>query len=98
MIEAAEQRQRLADGELLGELGFLQRDADALADVIVLSAPAQAEDFDLAGGGVEQAFEDLDGRRLAGAVRAEQAEALAALDRQVEAADRLDRRLGRRRS
>ena len=76
-IEAAKQRQRFADRELFGELGLLQRDADALADVVVLLAPAHAEHFDLAGRRVEQAFEDLDRGRLAGAVRAQQAEALA---------------------
>ena len=47
----------------------------------------QAEHLDLARIGVEQAFEDLDGRRLAGAVRAEQAEALAARDLEIEAVD-----------
>ena len=52
--------------------------------------PAKAEDLDLAGGRLDQPFEDLDGRRLARAVGAEQAEALADGDLQVEAVDRVD--------
>ena len=87
-VEAAEQRERLADGQLLGEARLLQRDADAFPDGGVVAAPAQAEDLDLAGGRGEQPFEDLDRRGLAGAVGAEQAEALARLDGQVEAAQR----------
>ncbi len=93
-IEAAKQRQRFADRELVRELGLLQRDADPLADVVVLPAPAHAEDFDLAGRRVEQSLDDFDGGRLAGAVRPQQAEALAPLDGEVQAAHRLDRRLG----
>ena len=51
------------------------------------AAPAEAEHLDLAGVRLEQPLEDLDGRRLAGAVRAEQAEALAGRDLEVEAGD-----------
>ena len=43
-----------------------------------VAVPPLPEHLDLAGVGGEQAFEDLDGGRLAGAVRPEQAEALAA--------------------
>ena len=49
--------------------------------------PAQAEHLDLARVGLGQALADLDGRRLAGAVRAEQAEALAGLDVEVDPVD-----------
>ena len=37
-----------------------------------------------------QAFQDFNGRRLAGAVRAEESEALAIADRQIESVDRFD--------
>ena len=53
----------------------------------VVRAPAQAEHFDVARVRLEQPLEDLDGRRLAGAVRAEQAEALARPHLEVEARD-----------
>ena len=92
-VEAAEERERFADGELFGESCFLQRDADSLPDFIVLLAPTEAQDFDVAGRGVEQPFEDLDRGGLAGAVGSEQAEALALLDSQIETAHGLDRRL-----
>ena len=93
-IERAEEAHGLEDGELLGELRFLQRDADALAQLALVLAPVQAEDLDLAGVGLGQPFEDLDGRRLAGAVRPEQAEAFAAGDGR----DRARRPPSRRRS
>ena len=48
-----------------------------------------AEHLDGAGVALPVALEDLDRRRLAGAVRAEQAEHLAGLDREVDAAERL---------
>ena len=91
-VEAAEERERFADGELFGEPRLLQRDADALADFVVLLAPAAAEHFDFAGGGVEQAFEDFDRGGLAGAVGPEQAEAFALLDGQIEPAHGVDGR------
>ena len=91
-IEAAEQRERFADVELFGEPRLLQRDADPLADLIVLLAPAKAEDLHLAGSGVEQAFEDFDRGGFARAVGTQQAKALALFDCQVETAHRIDRR------
>ena len=51
------------------------------------ASPAPAEHLDLARVGRGQALADLDGRRLAGAVGPEQAEALAAADLEVEAVD-----------
>src|SRR5262249_13001170 len=68
VVEAAKQRERLANRELLRQLGFLQRDADTLADVAVLSAPVHPEDFDFAGRRLQQSFDDLDGRRLTGPI------------------------------
>src|SRR5581483_926973 len=46
--EAAEEADGFEDGELVGELGFLQLDAEALAELVRVTAPLQAEDFDLA--------------------------------------------------
>ena len=92
LVEAAEQIQRFADREFFGQLGLLQRDADALLDGLVVAAPLHAQDFDFAAGGREQPFEDLDRGGLAGAVGAEQAEAFALLDGQIEPAHGVDRR------
>ena len=64
-----------------------------LANASESSRPQRiAEHLDIAGRRVEQAFEDLDRRRLAGAVGTEQAEALANGNRQVDALHGLDRR------
>ncbi len=49
-----------------------------------------AEHADVALGSRPEAFEDLDGRRLPGAVRPEEGEDLAALDLEVDARDRFE--------
>ena len=56
----------------------------------------QAQDLDLAGSRLIQALEDLDGRRLARAVGAEQTKALAVLDLQVDPVDGMDRAVSAR--
>ena len=85
--KAAKEAQRLFDRELVWELSFLQLDADTLAELAGCGAPIEAEQLDLAGVGVGEAFADLDGGGLAGAIGAEQAEALAAVDFEIEAID-----------
>ena len=52
--------------------------------------PGPRQDPHVARGSAPIALEDLDGRRLAGAVRAQEGEDLAALDLEVEPCDRLD--------
>src|SRR5262249_21723344 len=95
VVEAAKERQRLADGKLFGEFGFLERDANALPDVAVVPAPMHPEHFDFAGCRVEQPFDYFNRRCLARAVGTQQAEALAAFDSEIQAADRLHGRLRR---
>ena len=68
---------QLAHRLLVRKPGFLQRDADPFPDRGLVGRPVQPQDLDLARCRLIQAFEDLDGRRLARAVGAEQAEALA---------------------
>ena len=70
------------------ELGFLKLDAEALAQGAIVGAPAHAQHFNLTGIGLQQPFEDLDGGRLAGAVRPEQTKTLAGPHLEVEAGDR----------
>ena len=83
---------RLAHGEVRPELRLLQHDADALRGTrgpgCCGSWPSTRH---LARVARAVALEDLDRRRLAGAVRAEQAEDLALLDLEVDAAHRLER-------
>ena len=89
-VVAGEDRVRLADGEVRPQLGLLEDDADPLAEVRRRPLGIGAEHAHLAGVAVAVALEDLDGRRLAGAVRAEQPEDLAFLDREVDPAHRLE--------
>ncbi len=44
--EAAEEAQGLFDGQLFGELRLLKLDADALAELVCVGAPVEAEEFD----------------------------------------------------
>jgi hypothetical protein len=88
-IERPEQREHFADGELVGELRLLQLNAEPLAQRPPggALAPRCPQDLDVARVRCRQPFEDLDRRGLAGAVRSEQAKALAGADREVEARD-----------
>ncbi len=86
-VEAAKECQDLAHLQLLRELRLLQLDAEPAAQRQAVASPPIAEHLDVTGVGVPEAFEDLDGRRLAGAVRAEHAEALAGADLEVEPGD-----------
>src|SRR5271165_685193 len=55
-----------------------------------MALPRHAEDFDLARGRIQQSFEDLDGCGFAGAIRAQQSEALACLDGEIQPSHGLD--------
>src|SRR5205823_4994151 len=88
-VVAGERLQALARGQVRVERGRLQHHADPLAPRCSASARVDAEDLHVAGIPAAVALEDLDGRRLARAVRAEQGEDLAGLDREVDPAERL---------
>src|SRR5690606_5844473 len=75
----------LGDRELGLVARVLQHDAEARAPGPSCGLRVLAEHADLARVAVAEPLEDLDGRRLAGAVRAEDREDLAALDPQVDA-------------
>ena len=62
----------------------------AVAPVAPAGARLAAEHLDLAGGGIAEALEHLDGRGLPGAVGAEEGEDPAARHLEVDAADGLD--------
>src|SRR5690606_32990668 len=67
---------------------LLRHEADAGARLPVVADNVEAVDGDGAGGRVDEAADDADQRRLAGAVRAEQGEDLAAIDVEVDALQR----------
>ena len=77
--------ERLVGVQEAVEVGLLGQEADAVLDLDV--AGRLAEDPDAALAGVEQAEHHLDGRGLARAVGAQQAEDLALLDGQAQVAD-----------
>jgi hypothetical protein len=70
-------RKRLPDAEERIEHQLLRHDAERTPRRRVLGDDVVAQHRDRAGGGPGQAGEDADQGRLAGAVRAEQAEELA---------------------
>jgi len=86
-VEAAEQPHGLLHRELLGELRLLELDAEPLAQGALVAVPPLAEHLDHPLVGNREALADLDRGRLAGAVRAEQPEALARGDREIEPVD-----------
>jgi len=87
-IETAEQRHDFSDRQLLGKLGLLKLNAEPRPQRQVVAMPAIAEHLDVTGIGHPEAFENLDRRGLAGAIRAEHAEAFPGADLQIEARDR----------
>src|SRR4029079_15748565 len=86
-VEAAEEVEDLNDVELRVEGGGLERDADPGLDRIRIGDDVDAEDPHGARIGLPQALEDLHGRGLAGAVRAEQAEHGSGPDLEADAVD-----------
>ena len=90
-VARAVDRHRLADRQLVLDAGRLQDDADAVAEVASGAAGILAEHRDVAGRPRAVPLEDLDRRRLAGAVLAEQGVDLALVDVEAEPVDRPDR-------
>src|SRR5438874_2717511 len=90
-VIAGERRMRLPDGEVGPQLRLLEHDADPLAEVAPRTPGIVPEHRHLARVAAAVALEDLDRRRLAGAVRPEQPEHLALLDVEVDAAHGLER-------
>src|SRR6185503_6667724 len=87
-VERPEQAQRLEHRQLLAELTLLQLDPESAAErPVVPATPLLTEHLHLALVVRHEALEDLDRRRLAGAVRAEQAEALARAHLEIQPVD-----------
>src|SRR5262249_53688031 len=80
----------LAHGESRLGVRLLQDGTDAVAPRGVTACRIDSEHAHLAGRAGAETLEDLDRRRLAGAVRAEEREDLAALDLEVDPRDRFE--------
>src|SRR5262249_47189785 len=78
----------LADGQVRGERDVRGREVAPLQNLAAMRGERQTEDADLAGGRRRQAEQELDRRRLSGAVGPQEAEDLAARDGEGEAVDR----------
>ena len=89
-VVAGEEREILGDGEAVVEGRGLEDDADPLAPVEARGGRILAEHGHRPAVALAVALEDLDGRRLAGAVRAEQPEDLALRDLEADSAQRLE--------
>jgi hypothetical protein len=89
-VVAGEDAVDLARGQPRPELGLLQDDADPLPERPLCLPGVEAQHPHLACVALAVALEDLHGRRLPGAVRAEQPEDLARADLEVDPADGLD--------
>ena len=87
VVERSEKPEGFLDRQLVGELRLLELHAEALPQLSLVGLPVVAKHLDVATIGREQPFEDLDRRRLAGAVRTEQTEALAATHLERQAVD-----------
>ena len=94
LVVPGEDRVHLADGQARPELRRLEDDADPLLEAALSGAGIEAEHLDLAAVTLSVALEDLDGRRLAGAVRPEEAEDLTRRNLEVDPAHRLERAVG----
>ena len=88
--EAGLQDHQLATGLADVEPGLLQGDADLPAHGVGIGGHVDPGDACAPGRDRHERRQHPDGRRLAGTVRPEEAEDLAALDMQVDAAHRLD--------
>ena len=85
--KAAEEAERFEYGKFFGELRVLQLNAKALAELVGVGVPVHAEQFDIAGIGSGEAFADFDGRSFSCAAGAEEAEAFAGANFEVETVD-----------
>src|SRR4029077_4433186 len=90
-VVPGEELEALADGQVRIHRRRLEDDADALAPAQASPLRVLVEHGDRAAVARSVALEDLDRRRLPGAVRTEQAEYLARLDLEVDAAQCLVR-------
>src|SRR3954453_11402776 len=86
-LERGEQRERLGDGQPVGELALLELDPDDRAEPAAVPDRVEAQDANGAGIGIPETGGRLDRGGLAGAVGAEDSEDLALLDGERDAVD-----------
>ena len=82
--------QRLDDLDLVRQISGLQADADPVLQLFLLFVGIEVEHPDVPGTALPDALQNLDGRRLPGAVRPQQSENLARVDLEIDALDGLE--------
>ena len=87
-VEAGAEAQVLVGGQVEVEGGLLEDDADLPANPERIGLDVEPRDLDASPGGLEQRRQHADRRRLAGPVRAQEAEELAGADVEVDRVDR----------
>src|SRR5262249_28675565 len=94
LVVAGEHQVDLADRQGREQLRLLEDDADAGAETGIAARRIVAEDRHVASVPLPVALEDLDGRRLPGAVRPEQTEHLSGRDLEADVSHRFVRAVG----
>ena len=90
-VDLLVQAERFGSGQVPPELVLLAHHEGEAAAVGVVALPGHvAEDAGLAGGGIDDAGEQLERRGFAGAVGAEEGDKFAGVDIEIDAADGLD--------
>src|SRR5207253_207363 len=90
VVEPPDHLEVLEAGQVLVDGGVLAGEPDSLAHLWGVAHHVEARDARGAVFGQQQGRQDANGRRLAGAVRAEQPEDTARLDAEIDAAKRVD--------
>jgi len=90
VVEPADHVEVLEAGEVLIDRGVLAGEPDVAAHVVRVFEDVDARDFGGAAVGAQEGGEDAHGRRLAGAIGAEQPEHGAGADIEVDTAERGD--------
>jgi hypothetical protein len=94
VVEAPDHLEVLRAGQVLVDRGVLPREADLRAQRGGVADRVEADDARRAAVGLQEGGEDAHGRRLAGAVGAEEPEHRARLGREVDAAEGVDLSVG----
>ena len=88
LVDAGQQVEGVAGGQVVPELGFLAKDgADVVGQALALAPGHLVQHLGAAGSGVEDADKHLDGGRFAGAVGSDKGDALALFHLKADALD-----------
>ena len=93
-VKRGEEFERLVHRNFVRQIRRLQTDADAILQLLLLPVGIESEHRHFAGAARPQTFENFNRRRLAGAVRAEQAEDFARVHFEIDSLHRFESAVG----